>query len=404
VRTGTLAVAALLALAPASAAAADRPSHDGPRASAAIVGGQATNIANWPSIAFVVAFSGQDAAACTGTVIAPRWVVSAAHCAFDDGNQPVDALVTLTGVADVNGPGEAIAADSAVVDPRWDPVGLVGDVLLIHLARPSSRPAMPLAAPGGRYVSPVGVPNAAGWGTTDENSTIDTTVLRQAYLQLRSDECHPTDPATQFCAGSDETAGVCHGDSGGPLVMFRPHTGDPVLWGLTSFGPQVDFGLPPCDLSMPAVFSSVPAFAGFLGQAVPPPAGAPPPSPPPPPVIRPPRDTVAPVISRARLSRKRIRVARRGATIARRTGARLSFRLSEPAAVTITIVRRGPRRWKRLSPRVPLAVPAGSMSRRFSGRLDGRRLRRGRYRLRLDAVDAAGNAARPAKVPFRIVR
>jgi secreted trypsin-like serine protease len=96
VRTGILAVAALLALAPASAAAADRPSHDGPRAAAAIVGGHAANIANWPSIAFVVAFSGQDAAACTGTVIAPRWVVSAAHCAFDGGNQPVDALVTLT--------------------------------------------------------------------------------------------------------------------------------------------------------------------------------------------------------------------------------------------------------------------------------------------------------------------
>jgi hypothetical protein len=121
-------------------------------------------------------------------------------------------------------------------------------------------------------------------------------------------------------------------------------------------------------------------------------------------VIQPPRDTVAPVIGRAKLSRRRIRVAWRGAAIARRPGAGLSFVLSEPAAVTVTVLRRRGRRLKRLSPMVPLAASAGRLSRRFSGRLNGNALRRGRYRLRLEAVDAAANVARPATVAFRIVR
>jgi hypothetical protein len=405
VRTRILAVAALLVAALAPAAAATPP-RALPQASASIVGGAPAAIADWPSIAFVVAVFGQSAAACTGTVVAPSWVASAAHCAFRPDGRPVDGIVTLTGVADTRSPGEWIAADRVAVDPRWDHVRLTGDTLLIHLVRPSSRPAMPLAVAGGPYVAPPGVPNAAGWGTLDEGSTIGTTVLQEAYLAPHADcAVYATDfdPATQTCAGTLGTAGVCHGDSGGPLVRFRADTGAPVLWGLTSYGTQLELGYQrPCDLRAPAIFSWIPAFAGFIQRTVGPPPAAPTVGPPP--LIQPPRDTVAPVIGRAKLSRRRIRVARRGATMAHRTGAMLSFVLSEPAAVTVTVLRQRGRRLKRLSPKVPLAASAGRVSRRFSGRLNGKALRRGRYRLRLDAVDAAGNAARPATVAFRIVR
>jgi hypothetical protein len=112
-------------------------------------------------------------------------------------------------------------------------------------------------------------------------------------------------------------------------------------------------------------------------------------------VIRPPRDAVAPVIAGARLSAARLRAGRR---------ATLSFRLSEPAAVTVTVMHRKGRRYKALAPTMPLGASAGTVSRRFDGKLGSRALKPGRYKLAIAAVDPAGNAARQVAVPFRMVR
>lgn len=399
----SLLAAALLTLALAPSALAASPT-----ATSSIVGGRTADIDDWPSIAFLLAAWDSDGdgqldaqSQCTGTVIAPQWVVSAAHCAFRPGGA-VDAMVTLTGVGDINDPsGEAIAVDQLVVHPDWDPQTLSGDALLIHLRTPSSRPAHPVARPGGRYVTQQGVPNAAGWGTTDEDSTIGTDVLKEAYLALQTDDTCAAfapdfDPATQTCAGTPNTAGACKGDSGGPLLVFDADTGAPVLWGLTSYGPQLGLGMKVCELRAPAVFSWTPAFAGWIAETLNPPRTQPSnPATPNSPQIRPPRDAVAPVIGRARLSRGRLRAGRR---------ATVSFQLSEPAAVTITVMRKRGRRYKPLSPTMPLAASAGTVSRRFDGRLGSRALKPGRYKLAITAVDAAGNAARPASVPFRMVR
>jgi secreted trypsin-like serine protease len=392
-------VIAVLVLALPAAASAKPPVQ----AQTAIVGGQAADIADWPSIAFVLAgWDGdgdgtiESAAACTGTVIAARWIISAAHCAFRPDDLPVDAMVTLTGVADINDTsGQAIAADRLVVDPDWDPQTLTGDALLIHLRSNSSRTPMKTAVKGGPYTTPAGVPNAAGWGTIDEDSTIGTDVLQEAYLELQTgDRCAMFapgfDPATQTCAGTFQTAGACHGDSGGPLVVFDRNTGERYLWGLTSYGPQVLLGLKPCDLRAPAVYSWVPGFQSFIQPTVFPKTTTPPVH-----VITPPRDTTPPVISHARLSRHKL---------TRKRGARLSFDLSEAAAVTVTVLKKRRHRFKALSPSIPLAASAGHVSRKFKGKLSGKRLKRGRYKLRLIAVDTAGNASRPKKLAFRIAR
>jgi hypothetical protein len=51
-----------------------------------------------------------------------------------------------------------------------------------------------------------------------------------------------------------------------------------------------------------------------------------------------------------------------------------------------------------------LYASAGTVSRRFDGRLGSVALKPGRYRLAIAAVDAAGNTARPVAVAFRMVR
>lgn len=389
-----------------------------PTATTSIVGGHAAPAANWPSIAFLLAAWDENgdgvldaASSCTGTVIKPQWILTAAHCSLDPDDQPVDAMLSITGVANVNDPiGEAIAADRLVLHERWNPARMVGDAMLLHLEAPSSRPAMPLARPGGQYAADPSIPNVAGWGTVDEASEIGTDVLQEAHIGLVDDATCASfaaafEKATQKCAGTYEVAGVCHGDSGGPLTVVDgakvPH-----LWGLTSYGPQLSHpGFLPCDLRSPAVFSWVPAFAAWVDAnavdvAPPPPPGPAPQPQPSRPVPSAPRDATAPVLRGARLSIRRIKAARKGATITRKAGAKLTFSLSEAAAVRVSVLKGA----RTLAPGATIAARAGRTTRRFTGRLGSKRLKPGRYTLQLGAVDAAGNAGKPARLRFEIVR
>jgi hypothetical protein len=149
----------------------------------------------------------------------------------------------------------------------------------------------------------------------------------------------------------------------------------------------------PCELHAPAVYSWVPGFQSFIQPTVFPATTKPPVHKPP--VITPPRDTTPPVLDHVRLSRKKL---------TRKRGTRLSFNLSEAAAVTVTVLKKKGHRYKRLSPSIPLAASAGHVSRRFAGKLSGRALKRGSYKLRLVAVDTAGNASAPRTVSFKIAR
>jgi hypothetical protein len=81
-----------------------------------------------------------------------------------------------------------------------------------------------------------------------------------------------------------------------------------------------------------------------------------------------------------------------------------SYRLSETAKVRIGISRlRAKGRGRRLG-RIGDAGVAGANRRRFFCKVDGRRLRAGRYTARAVARDPSGNYSKPKKVRFRIVR
>jgi Tol biopolymer transport system component len=139
----------------------------------------------------------------------------------------------------------------------------------------------------------------------------------------------------------------------------------------------------------------------------------------------PPPDTIAPVISRLRMTHTRFAVARgRTPRIARvPRGTAFLFRLSENASTRITLQRELPGRLKgrrcvkprpglrrkctrrtRAGTLVRTKTKAGANRVRFTGRVGRKALRPGRYRATLVATDAAGNRSAPRRVKFRVVR
>jgi hypothetical protein len=131
------------------------------------------------------------------------------------------------------------------------------------------------------------------------------------------------------------------------------------------------------------------------------------------------RDTTAPRLTRLSVSPRRFAVRRRT-----RTAARIRWRLSEPARVTLRVdrARRGFRRGGRCVARRPRTgrirrctrfARVGSFARtrqagratvRFNGFVKGRRLRPGRYRLTAIPRDAAGNRGKAKRATFRVRR
>ena len=124
------------------------------------------------------------------------------------------------------------------------------------------------------------------------------------------------------------------------------------------------------------------------------------------------RDAIRPALTRVGLSRSVFRAARSGPAVAARrraVGTRLRFRLSEAATVRLAVqrrvkTRRGGRRWKTLKGSATLAGRAGANAFAFRGRLAGRRLPAGRYRLLARAQDPARNRSALRHVSFRIAR
>jgi hypothetical protein len=164
-------------------------------------------------------------------------------------------------------------------------------------------------------------------------------------------------------------------------------------------------GTGPCDVSMGTERSVTAAFVATAPPAPPPPAGPGPTSQPAPSSAANTRDRTAPRLRGVTLRPRRLRAARRGATIAAlASGATLRYALSERGALSIAIERAGARgRYKALPGALRRATAAGAHRLTFRARLRGRPLRAGRYRLVLRATDAAGNRSASKRLVFTVV-
>lgn len=243
---GVLALCAVTAL----AGSPPHPAEASGGAQASIVGGRAASIAEFPSLAYIQADLGKQSFACTGTVVAPRVVLTAAHCveSLETGRfTPAGKYLVATGVANIR---EATAANvsqvvATHVFPNFNPGLARGDAALMILASPSGAPPLALANAGDAALYSGGTEvTVAGWGLKRGRDRAAPTNLRAASMTVqpartcrrRTRAFYPGfSPAAQLCLlnAPAERSGACFGDSGGPAIGRRPD-GTPVELGITS--------------------------------------------------------------------------------------------------------------------------------------------------------------------------
>jgi trypsin len=212
-------------------------------ASLAVVGGHDAAAGAYPSVAEITFGS---SFLCTGTLIAPTWVVTAGHCGSMTGAAVATPASWPAPLIDVrigsnkSGQGERVPVARAIVEPDY--LATSGhDITLLQLASASTKAPTKVAGSGeGSLWTPGTLETIAGWGTTSEGGDTPDT-LQEAQVPITTDATcagaySDFDAATMVCAGFPQ-GGVdtCQGDSGGPL-FGRTAAGDLKLVGATSFG------------------------------------------------------------------------------------------------------------------------------------------------------------------------
>ena len=202
---------------------------------AQIIGGRPVPQGLLPFLTFVqIDFGNGTGAACGGSLIAPRFVLTAAHCTqdVDSGTlfQPEQYLL-VTGEVDLAQPipdANFRGVTAIARDPNWNPQTFQNDVAVLTLdaAVPASiATSVPFVGADDTQFNSAGQGvTVAGWGTTAEGGQTSSRLLAVDLAVDTDASCAAVygpnfDPAVEICAslpGKDS----CQGDSGGPL--FAP--------------------------------------------------------------------------------------------------------------------------------------------------------------------------------------
>ncbi|RWS14716.1 chymotrypsinogen B-like protein [Dinothrombium tinctorium] len=203
-----------------------------------IIGGREATKGRWPWQ--VAILNRLREPFCGGTLIAPQFVLTAAHCVRK-------RLFVRAGEHDLfknEGTEQEVRVVEAFVHPKFDVETVDNDIALLRLRRPLKL---------GKYVSTACLPSSSdhlkmntmgiilGWGKKRNSALFGTDVLHQAQVPIADltqcrlvyQDYYISD--NMICAGFESgRVDTCAGDSGGPLLFSK--NGKWHVFGITSFG------------------------------------------------------------------------------------------------------------------------------------------------------------------------
>jgi Trypsin len=248
-RAAALPIVVLLLLVGATSAAAKAPSAP----SAEVIGGTAAPAGSWDFAAYVVEHDSGGYGTCTGSVIAPNVVLTAAHCVLDDKTNKVldpSAFTITTGSLDLSDGGarQVSAVTQVAVGPGFNLQSLRPDEAILVLATPTTAPSISLATPADvALYTPGASVVLAGWGLEKPKDRNTPSALQTSDTNLQSDRaCKESAggafitflPGWMLCTAGGGIA--CKGDSGGPILeAATPSPASLADWrliGTTSWG------------------------------------------------------------------------------------------------------------------------------------------------------------------------
>jgi trypsin len=231
----------------------------------AIVGGTVAASGSWVGTAAL--YSGRSQI-CGGTLAAPGWVITAAHC--------IDTFYTNGGITRVvlgrntlssTTSGESITVLKAIRHPSYSDTTLDNDIALLQLAAPAkTAPVKVVSSTTFASVPSTATVTVVGWGLTRETAFSTSNQLRQVNVplipltQCQSYPQYNIVTSNQLCAGLP-TGGKdsCQGDSGGPLyakIGTSTYLAGVVSWGIGCARPNA-----------PGVYTKVANYATWLSTA-----------------------------------------------------------------------------------------------------------------------------------------
>ncbi|XP_055904320.1 serine protease snake-like isoform X2 [Eupeodes corollae] len=185
-----------------------------------------------------------------GMVISPKFILTAAHCVYNDGEIPDTVFIGGQSLTLQNNDLLKHSIANVTIFPKYDPNQGYDDIAIIELTKPTEFSAVCLWFDKNLPSNDV---TAIGYGLTEfagmgsqELLKVNLTVFSNDYCEQFFEDEREFDMGLSdalICAGDKEgLKDTCQGDSGGPLI-YR-HKNQMFAVGITSSG-QACSGFPP---------------------------------------------------------------------------------------------------------------------------------------------------------------
>ena len=222
------------------------------RRAVAVTGG--TPIADSTADGIVLVYDAEAATQCSGALIAPTVVLTAAHCL----SNPTGNFYVLGGLQPFQTSLFTILASGVHLHPGFDPINITHDVGILVLSSAAPATPLPWFATDDGYSAVGTLVGMIGFGATTSDGTdagtrrVGTATISESYAEF-------------FVTDNTTGQGMCVGDSGGPALTADEIIPSTVI-GVSSFGDQF--------CAEYSVFERTDANAAFIAQFTPEPGAA----------------------------------------------------------------------------------------------------------------------------------